>query len=173
MIKINLLPPVKKVHYWQAGHFLVIATAGFALCLVAAWGYLFYTEHQLENKLQQAKQQHELFKPTLTQMRAAGAKQQEINARQTILLTLTQERPPLYAGIARLGALITEGAWLTEATGDKNSLKISGMAKNYPDIAVFLKKVQEDTIFTDFALIRTEQEKATAKFEFTVKFKGM
>jgi hypothetical protein len=57
--------------------------------------------------------------------------------------------------------------------GDKNSLTIIGMAKNYPDVTSFLKKVQEDVIFTEFTLIRAEQGKANANFEFRVKFKEM
>lgn len=170
---INLLPPIKKESFWQVSHSFAIVAVWFALCLGAFWGYLLYTEQKLETELQQIRQQHELFKPTLTQMRNANAKQQAITARQTILLALTQERPPLYAAIARLGAIIPNGVWLTEVIGDKNSLKVTGMAKNYPDVAVFLKKAQEDVMFTEFTLIRAEQDKTNANFGFRVRLKGM
>lgn len=173
MIRINLLPPVKKEPFWRASHFFIIAAVAFVLCLGASWGYLYHSEQLLLDELQQIRQQHELLKPTLAQMQTAGSRQQAIGARQAILISLTHERPPLYAAIARLGAIIPEGVWLTDATSDKNSMKISGMAKSYPDVAAFLKQVQADSIFTDFTLIRTEQDKTGAKFEFTVKFKGM
>jgi type IV pilus assembly protein PilN len=173
MITINLLPPVKKNPFLQARHSFAIAAVLFVLCLGSFWGYLLYTEQKLETELQQVRQQHELFKPTLTQMQTATAKQQAITARQTILLALTQERPPLYAAITRLGAIIPNGVWLTEVTGDKNNLKIAGMAKNYPDVAEFLKKAQDNVMFTEFTLIRAEQDKTNANFEFRVKFKGM
>lgn len=173
MIKINLLPPVKKEPFWQARHFYIIGIILFILSLGSSWGYLYHTEWTIIQQLQQIRQQHELLKPTMAQMQAAGVKQQAINARQSILIKLTQERPPLYAAITRLGAIIPEGVWLTDVVSDKNSLKVSGMAKSYPEVAAFLKKVQEDALYTEFSLIRTEQDKTTAKFEFTVKFKGM
>ena len=173
MIRINLLSQEEKTLSWQVEHFFAMAVFFFFVSLGSVWSYLIYAEQQLAEQLQQTHQQQELLKPTLIHMKTANARQQAINDRQMILITLTQERPPIYAAVARLGALIPDGVWLTDVASDKKTLKVTGVAKNYPELAAFMKKIQEVTDFTDFTLVRTEQEKMTTKFEVTVKFKGM
>lgn len=172
MIKINLMPQAKMISFWQV-RYLYAFVAMFIIFLSAVWGFLIYTEYNLESDLQEARQQHELFKPTLTQAHHADAKLQLITTRQTLLLTLTKERLPLYAGITRIGAIIPDGVWLTELKSDRNGLRVSGMAKTFPELTSFLKKIQEDTLFTNFSLNRTEYNKGNTQFEFTVQFKEL
>lgn len=172
MITINLMPQTKPIHFLQVRYLYTFVTL-FVIFLSTVWGFLLYNEHNLESDLQRVRQQHELFKPTLAQTQHVGAKQQLITTRQALLLTLTQERLPLYAGIARIGAAIPDGVWLTELKSDRNTLRVSGAANTFPEITSFLRKIQADTLFTDFALIRTEHNQENTQFEFTVKFKEM
>lgn len=173
MNRINLLPREEKSACGRSEHIFTIAIFFFLLSLGSVWGYLTYVRHQLAEQLHEIHQQQELLKPTREQMQTANAKQQAISARQKILMTITQERPPLYAALARLGAIIPDGIWLTDVASDRNLLKVIGMAQDYPKIAAFMNKIQDEPSFTEFMLVRTEQEKATTKFEFTVKYKGM
>ncbi|MDU4959766.1 MAG: PilN domain-containing protein [Sporomusaceae bacterium] len=167
---INLLPPRQRVPYWQTARFLAIATVAVAVCLVFIWGGLVYSETDLEARLQQVVQQHELLQPTLAQLAHAEAKENSLRSGRHILLALTQERLPLYAGIVRLGASVTETVWLVEVNADKNGLKVSGLAQSYADATAFFALIRKDALFKDFSLIRIEQEPAGTLFEFRTGF---
>lgn len=173
MIKINLLPPVEKAPFWQVRYFYITGIIFLLLCLGGSWGYLHYEQWSLTRELQELRQQKELLKPVLAQKQVVDARQQAIFSRQAILIKLTQERPPIYAAVTRLGVIIPDGVWLTDVACVKETLKVSGMAESYPGVAEFLRKVQEDALYTNFSLIMTEQDKNAARFEFTAKFKGM
>lgn len=173
MMMINLLPPEPRTPFWHARHFFAVTYFLVVVFLGIIWGYLLYAEQSMEAKLQQAKQEHELFKPTLAQMRTITGRQKAIATRQNILLSLTRERPPLYAGIARLGAGITDGVWLTEVAGDNAGLKIAGAAENYPAVNTFLARLREEAMFSEVVLIQAEQGRNDTHFEFRVKFREL
>ncbi|QJW47806.1 PilN domain-containing protein [bacterium BFN5] len=112
-------------------------------------------------------------------MQATNAILQEINAKNTILVALTQERKSWHSIMTHIGVLTTPNVWLTEVgLVEKNSLKIKGMAASYPDLAGFIKKLEQDELFVDVVLLNAEkfntnQTAGVASFELSVKVKGM
>lgn len=172
MMMINLKPPDQPAAFWQE-RYLYLFAALFIIVIHVVWGFLLYQEHRLESDLYQIRHQHELFKPTLSQLHYVDMKQQEIVTRQEVLLTLTQERFPLHAGIARIGAVIPDGVWLTELKSDGKVLKVSGAAQTYPEVAGFLEKIQQDALFTNFSLTKTEHDQINTNFEFAVQFREL
>ena len=108
-------------------------------------------------------------------MLAANEKQQIINNKNTILLTLTNERKSWHAVLARFGNVTPPSVWLTEMEATQKNIVLKGMAVNYPDLASYMQKIGQDTIFAEPILIRVEQDSTlpVTRFELSVKIKGM
>lgn len=179
MIRINLLPPEERQPKLPLTRIFTVIAAVFASSLLAIYSYGFFAILNLESKLQDTRIQYELLKPTQEKMQAANAMLQEINAKNAILVTLTQERKSWHSIMTHIGVLTTPNVWLTEVgLVEKNSLKIKGMAASYPDLAGFIKKLEQDELFVDTVLLNAEkfnanQAAGVASFELSVKVKGM
>lgn len=181
MIRINLLPPEERQPKLPLTRIFTVIGVLFATSLLAIYSYGFFTIFNLESKLHDTRIQYELLKPTQDKMQATNSILQEINAKNAILVTLTQERKSWHSIMTHIGVLTTPNVWLTEVgLVEKNSLKIKGMAVSYPDLAGFIKKLEQDELFVDTVLLNAEkfnadknQTTGVASFELSVKIKGM
>lgn len=179
MIRINLLPPEERQPKLPLTRIFTVIGVLFASILLAIYSYGFFTIFNLESKLHDTRIQYELLKPTQEKMQATNAILQDINAKNAILVTLTQERKSWHSIMTHIGVLTTPNVWLTEVgLVEKNSLKIKGMAVSYPDLAGFIKKLEQDELFVDTVLLNAEkfntnQTTGVASFELSVKIKGM
>lgn len=179
MIRINLLPPEERQPKLPLTRIFTVIAAVFTSSLLAIYSYGFFTILNLESNLQDIRIQYELLRPTQEKMQATNAMLQEINTKNAILVTLTQERKSWHSIMTHIGVLTTPNVWLTEVgLVEKNSLKIKGMAASYPDLAGFIKKLEQDELFVDTALLNAEKfntnlTAGVASFELLVKVKGM
>ncbi len=181
MIRINLLPPEERRTQLPLARIFLIITTGVIGFGIAVYTYGFFTIMNLENQLHDTRNQYELLKPTQEKMQSTTAIVQQIQAKNAVLIALTQDRKSWHAIMTHLGVLATTNVWLNEVSlAEKNLLKIKGMAGSYPDLAAFIKKLEQDAFFTDVLLLNAEkfnQDKnpstSVANFELSVKIKGM
>lgn len=175
MIRINLLPASERQSNTNWGRIFALAGVFVLLFCGAMYGYGLYTEQTLEEELQQARNRYELLRQTREQMTIAGEKQQLINNKNAVLMTLTNERKSWNAALARLGVITPPPVWLTEMNTNGKDVTLRGMAVNYPDLAGFIEKIGQDTFFTEPVLIKAEQDTilSVTRFELSIKIKGM
>ncbi|MEG6585546.1 PilN domain-containing protein [Dendrosporobacter sp. 1207_IL3150] len=181
MIRINLLPTEERRSELPLYRIFSVVGVFVVLILICIYSYGYFTTSNIESKIQEKRTQYELLKPTQEKMRVTEAKVQQINAKNNILLSLTQERKSWHAIMTHIGVVKTPNVWLTEVgLADKNSFKIKGLATSYPDLATFIKKLEQDDLFLDVALVNSEKltndrdySAGVANFELLVKIKGM
>ena len=177
MMRINLLPQEERQSKWQFHRIFTMVSLVIGLLCISIYAYGEYQIWSVGRQLQEAGNQYQLLRPTQEKMLAAGNKQQSINAKNNILLTLTTERKSWYSILARLGAVVPPAVWLTDLSmTDATLLRLSCMAVSYPDAADFLRRLEKDDMFNDLTLIKAEHGDMAlpvTKFEITVKLKGM
>lgn len=176
MIRINLLPPQER-HTNICLSPVIAAVSGLMLTVFAVlYGYGYYCEVSLTQKINETRNQFELLRPTQEKMLIAAQKQQQLGVKNNILIALTGERKSWHAILSHLGTITPEQVWLIElSNSDKNMLSIKGMAATYPDLAEFMQKLGQGNLFTDPVLIKAERDQglAATRFEISVKVKGM
>ena len=175
MIRINLLPLSERRSTLALGRIFAIVSGFVLLFCVALYGYGFYTELTLQEQIRETRNRYELLRPTQEKMMAANEKQQMINSKNAILLALTNERKSWHAVLARLGNVTPPSVWLTDMEAAQKNILLKGMAVNYPDLASYMQKISQDTLFAEPILIRVEQDSTlpVTRFELSVKIKGM
>lgn len=178
MIRINLLPPYERQPSLPINRLFLIAGCIFFIVLIAIYSYdVIYIWHN-ERQIIEARNQYELLRPTESVMLAANSKQQNIQAKNNILVNLTKERkswPPI---ITHLASLTTPRIWFTElGSTDKDTIKIIGLADNYQELATFLQRIEQDSLLAEPSLVQAEAASNHAtpatKFEITVKLKEL
>lgn len=175
-IKINLLPPSARNEELPLKKLLAIVAVCLIFVLSGLYAYGLYTAWQLERQLSDTRNQFELLRPTRDKMAAANSKQQQINARNNLLITLTKERKSWYAVLTHLGTITPPQVWLTELTvAEKNTLRLKGMAATYPDMAKFMQTFNSDEMLGEPVLISVEKDGTlpVTRFEMIAKIKGL
>jgi Tfp pilus assembly protein PilN len=175
MIRINFLPPEQRPPKWRTGKIFAVLTLLVVFAFAAVWGGFLSMIDHTERSLADAKNRFELLRPAREAMLAANARQQGIDAKNAVLMTLTNTRPSWYAILSQLGAKTPAEIWLTDLTVEKNVVKLGGMAKDYPDLAAFMRTLDQDELFAEPVLGKAEKLATVAviKFEMTVKVKGL
>ena len=176
MIRINLLPEAQRQPKWAFGRIVATSVSLVAVISILVYAYGAYSVWTLEQQIAAARSQYELLQPTREKMAAAATKQQAIQTKNNVLIALTAERRSWYGVLAHLGTVTPSDAWFIDVTSvDQNNLKISGMTKNYPDLANFLRRVEQDPFFAEPVLIKAERQGTmpATRFEISVKLKGM
>lgn len=178
MIRINLLPPHERQPSWPLQRLFIMIGCIVSVLAVASYSYgVIYIWHT-ERQIVEARNQYELLRPTESVMSVANSKQQNIQAKNNIMVNLTKERkswPPI---ITHLASLTTSRVWFTDlASIDKDTIKIIGLADNYQEVATFLQRIEQDSLLAEPSLVQAEVSSNPAapatKFEITVKLKGM
>lgn len=177
MIQINLLPPEKRRPQWQLRRIIAgISLLSLLFCL-GWYGCGAFRIWKCERQLTELRAQHELLRPTEEKMQEATKKLQAITAKNnTLVNVLTKDRKSWYSIIIYFGAIMPPHVWLNElAAADKDTIRVSGMALRYPDIANLLEKMEHDDMFADPVLVKAEYDPAVAatKFEISVRLKGL
>lgn len=175
MIRINLLPPEERQPLLPLNKIFISATLIVFLLMLSIYFYTVFSIWNLERQITEAQNQYELLKPTRDAMQTANTRQQTISAKNSILQGLTKERRSWYALTTHLGMVTIPQVWLSEiGVGEGNMLKIKGSSYTYPDLAAYLKNLEQDEMFQEPVLLNAERVAATGatKFEITVKFRG-
>jgi len=176
MIRINLLPLTERQSKWPVDRLLIITGCLLSLIFSSLYSYNIFEVWNMESKLQETRNQYQLLQPTRDSMVSANYKQQLINKKQNLLAGLTKEHQSLYAIIQHITGVSPEKIWFTEMVkGDKGTIQIKGWAKNYPEIAQFMKIMENDKLLIESALTNVEKKDAapTATFEIVVKPRGI
>lgn len=177
MIRINLLPPSERRSKWPLSRIMLMSGLLIVFCCVSIYSFNIFYTWRLEKEIADMKNQYELLRPTQTVMVSANAKQEALNRKNNILVNLTNSRKQWPPMIAHLAEATTSQIWFTElGVTDKELVKITGLAANYQELAVFLGRLEHDELFAEPALVQAEispSPAAPAKFEIVLKLKGM
>lgn len=175
-ININLLPPNERKSELPLRRLLSIATVCVVMILGGLYVFGLYTASALERQLSDTKNQSELLRPTREKMIAANARLQQINLKNNLLISLTQERKSWYAVLAHLGTVTPPQVWLTElSSADRNILRLKGNAATYPDMVRFIELFNKNELLSEPVLLSAEKDSVlpVTRFEMIVKIKGL
>lgn len=137
--------------------------AAYALGAAMLW----YTDRQLE----ETRARYQQLGPEREYLREAAAREEAIAQKTARLASLGQAKTAYYPLLAQLAAKTPPEVWLTDVEIEKDALRITGMAKSYPELVAFLQRLEKDDLLTAPVLVRVEQDGAlpAQKFEMTVK----
>lgn len=178
MIRINLLPPSERRPKYPFKLIVGLVSCLIFISCATVYCYNALVIWSLERQITDTQNRYELLKPTQQAMISSGSKQQTINAKNNILITLTNARKPWPPIINHLAAITTQRVWFTEiGENDKETLKIIGIAADYQELAAFLRNLEKDEMFAEPTLVHADSSPNQAiigtRYEITVKLKGM
>lgn len=178
-IRINLLPNHERKIRWPFTLLFGSATAIVVAGFFAIGGLLSYQSTIIEEQLTTAKKQYELLQPVQAVMQSSAAKNQQLKAKQTTLIKLTRERPLLSPAFDHVSAALTDKVWLTDFEFDwsKKQLIISGISRTYGDVAEFIKRLEQDELFANHRLNKSERavgevQTVFLRFQITMTVRG-
>lgn len=178
MIKINLLPPEKRILNCLSK--TVLSVIIFFIILICVYLYVQgYTQiYTLKDQLERSNERYELLSKTVERKQAIEEKNILLEKKNDVLIDLSKNRISEYAIMVHLGNLVIDNVWLTEASlNNNNELNLKGNAVDYKALATFLKKIEQDRLFKNTSLINSENiqdplsNKSITVFEILVKFK--
>lgn len=176
MIRVNLLPLAERQSKWPVDKLLVGAGFLVLLLFTSIYSYSLFQVWSMEKQIQTATNQYQALEPTRLLMVNATAKQQEFDKKNTIIVSLTNERQSWYGIIQHLATQSSAQIWFTDLVKtDKGTIQIKGWSTTYPLVAEFMKTLENDPFFTEPILNSVEKENATqtTKFDIIVKPKGI
>lgn len=176
MIKINLLPLAERQSKWPVDRLLIITSCLLSMLFSGIYMYTFFATWNIDNKLQATRAQYQSLQPIRDNMAQAATKQQLFDKKNNILLGLTKEHQSLYAIIQHITTVSPSKIWFTEMVkGDKGTIKINGWASNYPEVAQFMKIMENDQFLVESVLTNVEKKNTAlaATFEIVVKPRGI
>lgn len=166
---INLLPKRRIIDRW---YLIIVASSCFFIGLLGMGGYYWFQEQELKQELSAVGQRRQLLLPTFTQLEIVDAKRQIIITRQQQLIKLTERRIPWHAALVRVSMVIPASVRLTAIDCRDNVMKLSGLADDNLAVTNFFGLLQHEQLFSEVALVKSEQVDASAVFEITVIVKG-
>lgn len=175
-IRINLLPPEQQPLKWHYGRLLLLPIVLMLLVIGALFGYGEYRYWALEQELAQARSRYDSLAVGEQQMRIAQTRQAAVQAREKILLQLSNGRYSWHGTMAHLGGFMPRRVWLTEiGSAQKGVVLLKGNSLSYPELVVFLGKLEQDRFFVDSTLLKAEQNERSSltQFEITAKIRGL
>lgn len=178
MIKINLLPPEKRIGNCLNKNVLSIISFFIILLCVAVYIKGYTQIYTLKDQLERSNERYELLSKTVERKQAIEEKNILLEKKNDVLIDLSKNRISEYAIMVHLSNLVIDNVWLTEVSlNNNNELLLKGNAFDYKALAIFLKKIEQDHIFKNTSLINSESKqdplsnKSIAVFEILVKFK--
>lgn len=175
-IQINLLPLEQRQPRWNYARLLLLPVVFVMLIIGAVFGYGEYQYLELERQLKETHDRYETLEKPEQQMRIAQTRQAAVQARQKILVQLSDNRKSWHGTMSYLGTFMPRKVWLTEiGSAQKGVLQMKGNAISYPDLVLFLGKMEQDGSFVEPTLLKAEQNEkdSLTKFEITTKIRGM
>ena len=175
MIRINLIPTAQRPPKWTTGRTIGVMALAFAVFLGAWYGYYAVAAWNMENKIAEAKAKYDSLKPVRDKMLEANQKEQMIRVKTNRIAGLSADRKSWHATMAHVSTLTSAQVWLTDVDApDKAGLKMKGMALSVPDLARFVQRLEQDKVFSDPLLVKTEKDGALPadRFELAVKMRG-
>jgi Tfp pilus assembly protein PilN len=176
MIRVNLLPPQQRLplRSWSS----IVKYCGLitVLLLLAIYLYNIHVLSQLQEQTANMRNSYALLLPAEEKMLAVQEQQQTLKVKREILIRLTNERISWYAIVAQFGRITPSQVRLTDISSNRqNLIQVKGVAQSYPDLALFLSRLEQDNLFTSPILIKAEQvnNSAATGFEIVVKIKGI
>lgn len=178
MIRINLLPLADRKQKWPLKKIFAIISGLLVFTLIMIYASSAIVIWQKERQIAEVQNQYELLRPTEAVMNESFAKQHTINTKNDVLTNLTNQRRSWSPIITHLATLTTSRVWFTDlGVVNKDAIKIVGIAENYQEVATFLERLEQDTVFTEPQLVQAEltpvNNKKVTKFEIVAKFKGI
>ncbi len=176
MEKINLLPLAERPSKWPVNKLFLLSGVLILALFSSISSYNLFTLWDIEKQLQNTRNQYELLQPTQKIMFQTIQKQEILNKKNNLLVTLTDERKSSYTTVARLTALTSPQIWFTDiGKTDKDMIQAKGWAGQYLAITEFMQKLEQDQFFADPLLVKVENDATSnvVRFEITVKPKGI
>jgi len=174
-IRINLLPIAQRPARWHYGRLLMLPIMIVLLVVAVLYGFGEYRYWELGEQLMQVHSRYDTLTMSEQQMRIAQTRQAAVQAREKILLQLSDGRYSWHATMTHLGTFMPRNVWLTEiGSAQQGVLQMKGSAVNYPELVSFLAKIEQDKTLTEPILLKAEQSEqdSLTKFEITAKVRG-
>lgn len=175
-IRINLLPPEQRPPKWHYGRLLLLPIVLMLLVIGALFGYGEYRYWSTEQELAETRSSYEALNVGQQQLGIYQTRQAAVQARERILVQLSSGRNSWHGTMAHLGGFMPRRVWLTEiGSAQKGVLQLKGNAVSYPDLVVFLSKMEQDRMFVEPTLLKAEQNERSSltQFEISAKLGGM
>lgn len=176
MKKINLLPLEERQSKWPVNRLFLASGMLVVIVLGSIYSYQLFTLWNIENKLQDTRNQYELLRPTRESMVRASQKEELINKKSNILGILSNQRKSQYSNLEHIIALTSPELWFTDiGKANGGMIQIKGWATNYNTVTEFMRKMEQDQYFTEPVLIKVEDDASlkVIRFEIMVKPKGI
>lgn len=182
MIKINLLPQHARASTFPIIKVIALGViSSLAICLIAFF-YVMFAVWQVENQLNDLRNRQTLLQPVAEKRVIAQNRLAAVNKRENLLAEVTQERKPWSEIVTHLTSLTTSKVWFVrlglEDKEKKNSIKITGMVQSYPDLAEFVKRLENDEMFVAPSISVAEknsepQQPPITRFEMLVQLREL
>ena len=179
MIKINLLPLEQRKVHLPLNKIFLISTGVMFLLMIAVYSAGVIEEYFLKQELEKTNETYHQMSYVVDRKQQFDIKQQEINKRNDILVSLSKNTKSWNSLLVHLGSILTTDVWVTDVKmNDKQVLSIRGMAASYPALAKTLKNFEKDNFFVNANLVNSEagkgeQDKALTVFEIQTSFKEL
>jgi Tfp pilus assembly protein PilN len=178
MIKINLLPPEKRIRNCLNSTIFSIIIFFIILLCVSVYIRGYTQIYTLKDQLERSNERYQLLSETVERKQVIEEKNISLENKNGVLIDLSKNRISEYAIMVHLSNLVIDNVWLTEVSlNSNNELILKGNAADYKALATFLKKIEQDRIFKNTSLINSESKqdplsnKSITVFEILVKFK--
>jgi Tfp pilus assembly protein PilN len=137
------------------------------------YGFNEVSLYAATRQLDEARSRSELLRPMREKKLQADAALETIQRKQTVLSALTKDRLSYYAILAGLTVKTPPSLRLTDLEAHKGMLTIGGMAPSSSELALFIERLEQDTILTEPVLVKVEQPATLTanRFRMTVKIK--
>lgn len=182
MIKINLLPQHARASTFPIVKVIVLGAVGSLSICLAAFFYVMFSVWQVENQLNDLQNRQILLQKVAEKRVIAQNKLAAVKKRETLLAEVSQERKPWSEIVTHLTSLTTSKVWFVrlglEDKEKKNNIKITGMIQSYPDLAEFVKKLENDEMFVAPSIAVAEknidpQQPPITRFEILVQLREL
>ena len=122
MIKINLLPPEKRILNCLSKSVISIIIFFIIFICVSVYVQGYIQIYTLKDQLERSNEQYELLSKTVERKKSIEEKNLLLEKKNDVLIDLSKNRISEYAIMVHLGNLVIENVWLTEVSLSNNEL---------------------------------------------------
>lgn len=183
MLRVNLLPPEHRPPSLPLARISTIFSSLLLLVCVTLFSYNLYTIGHMDSQIQVLQARNDELEPLEKEIAQTEGQRQEIAKRQGLVQQISQARIPWYHIISHLTAIAPPDLWFINFSSEdkeqsaRKVIKITGVAKNYLDLTLFINKMENDSMFVNPSLAIAEENtnklQSSKRFEITVQIREL
>jgi len=175
MIRINLLPQEQRPARWDFRRIVLMPILALIVVLGGIYSFGEYRIWQSERQLLELRARTESLRQAENNMKTSQIKQAQLVEKQKVLTSLTSGKKSWQTTITYLGSAMPPQIWLTDLLAEKGVLQMKGMSLSFPDLANFIRKLEQDERISDASVQKAEKPDSEpfTRFELSLRIKGM